>query len=55
MSEKNKQIIARLWDVWRTRDLEKLGDLIAKDHILKDAIIPRALRGVEEYGEIITI
>ena len=38
MSEANKAIARRLWDVWHSRDLDKLGDLIAEDHVNHDAL-----------------
>ena len=33
MSEANKALARRLWYVWNSRDLDKLGDLIAEGHV----------------------
>lgn len=55
MSEYNKQLIARLWDVWHSKKFDNLGDFIATGHVVHDTVIPRALIGVEGYRELMTI
>jgi predicted ester cyclase len=55
MSEPNKQIVVRLWDVWHSRDMNCLDDLIASNHVLHDTVIPRPLKGVGGYRELLTL
>ena len=55
MSEANKALARRLWDVWHSRDLDKLGDLIAEGHVNHDPNNPADLVGVEGYRELITL
>ena len=55
MSEANKAIARRLWDVWHSRDLDKLGDLIAEDHVNHDPNNTADLVGVDGYRELITL
>jgi predicted ester cyclase len=55
MSEANKALARRLWDVWHSRDLDKLGDLIAEGHVNHDPNNPADLVGIEGYRELITL
>ena len=55
MSEKNKETIRRLWDVWHSRELDQLDDLIAENHVNHDPNNPSDLLGVEGYRELITM
>jgi predicted ester cyclase len=55
MSEANKALARRLWDVWHSRDLDKLGDLIAEGHVNHDPNNPADLVGVKGYRELITL
>jgi predicted ester cyclase len=55
MSEASKALARRLWDVWHSRDLDRLGDLIAEGHINHDPNNPADLVGVEGYRELITL
>ena len=55
MSEANKALASRLWDVWHSRDLDKLVDLIAEGHVNHDPNNPADLVGVEGYRELITL
>ena len=55
MSEANKAFARRLWDVWHSRDLNKLGDLIAEGHVNHDPNNPADLVGVKGYRELITL
>ena len=55
MSEANKALARRLWDVWHSRDLDRLGDLIAEGHVNHDPNNPADLVGVEGYRELITL
>ena len=50
MSEANKALARQLWDVWHSRDLDKLGDLIAEGHVNHDPNNPADLVGVEGLG-----
>ena len=55
MSEANKALARRLWDVWHSRNLDKLGDLIAEGHVNHDPNNPADLVGVKGYRELITL
>ena len=55
MSEENKAIVRRLWDVWNSRDLNQLNDLITDNHVNHDPNNPSDLFGVEGYRELITM
>lgn len=55
MSEENKAIVRRLWDVWHSRDLDQLNDLIADNHVNHDPNNPAKLVGVEGFRELITM
>ena len=55
MSEANKAFVRRLWDVWNSRDLDKLGDLIAEEHVNHDPNNPADLVGVDGYRDLITL
>jgi hypothetical protein len=55
MSEANKALARRLWHVWHSRDLDRLGDLIAEGHVNHDPNNPADLVGVEGYRELITL
>ena len=55
MSEENKEIIRRLWDVWHSRDLGRLDGLIAENHVNHDPNNPGDLLGVDGYRELITM
>lgn len=55
MSEKNKDIIRRLWDVWHSKEFDKLGGLIADDHVNRDPNNPTDLIGTNGYRELITM
>ncbi len=55
MSEENKDIIHRLWDVWHSKVFEKLDDLIAENHVNRDPNNPTDLVGVQGYRELITM
>ena len=55
MSEANKVIARRLWDVWNSRDLDKLRALIAEGHVNHDPNNPADLVGVDGYRELITL
>ena len=55
MSEANKAFVRRLWDVWHSRDLDKLGDLIAEGHVNHDPNNPADLVGVDGYRDLITL
>ena len=55
MSEANKALARRLWDVWHSRDLDKLGDLIAEGHVNHYLNNPADLVGVKGYRELITL
>ena len=55
MSDTNKNIISRLWDVWNSRDLDKLGDLISDNHLNHDPNNPDDLLGVDGYRDLITM
>ena len=50
-----KALARRLWDVWHSRDLDKLGDLIAEGHVNHDPNNPADLVGVKGYRELITL
>ena len=52
MSEANKVIARRLWDVWNSRDLDKLGDLIAEGHVNHDPNNPAALGLARDIGAV---
>ena len=55
MSEKNKEIVRQLWDVWNSRGLDRLDSLIAENHVNHDPNNPSDLLGVEGYRELITM
>ncbi len=55
MSEENKAIVRRLWDVWNSRELDQLNDLITDNHVNHDPNNPSDLFGVEGYRELITM
>ncbi len=55
MSEETKAIVRRLWDVWHSRDLDQLNDLITDNHVNHDPNNPSDLFGVEGYRELITM
>ena len=55
MSEANKALARRLWDVWHSRDLDRLADLIAEGHVNHDPNNPADLVGVGGYRELITL
>ena len=55
MSDTNKNIINRLWDVWHSRDFDKLGDLISDNHVNHDPNNPSDLLGVDGYRDLITM
>ena len=55
MSEANKALARQLWDVWHSRDLDKLGDIIAEGHVNHDPNNAADLVGVEGYRELITL
>jgi predicted ester cyclase len=55
MSENSKELIRRLWDVWHSRDIGQLGDMIAENHLNGDPNNASDLVDVEGYRELITM
>lgn len=51
----SKDVARRLWDVWNSRELGKLGELVADDHVNHDPNNPNDLVGVDGYRELITM
>ena len=52
---RTKETARRLWNVWQSRELDQLDDLIAENHVNHDPNNPSDLLGVEGYRELITM